>query len=323
MSASARPSDGDLQSSLNATRYHRLQCLQKQGRAKKMGSLLGIVVVVGMVAGGYVAAGGKFGLILKALPFEFMMIGGAAVGAFLIGNDGPTVKHTIKDLGRVFKGATWKRDDYQDLLCLLFTLVKVARRDPVAIEAHVEDPAGSPIFQAYPRILADKPAVDMICDTIRMGMMNFDDPHQLEDLLERQLEGRLHHNLHPAHALQTMADGLPALGIVAAVLGVIKTMSSIDQPPEVLGKLIGGALVGTFLGVFLSYGLVGPFASKVKLLAEADQKFYVMIRDTLVANLHRHSPQICVEVARQNLPKAYRPTFDELEAALKSVPEAA
>ncbi|GMG83644.1 flagellar motor stator protein MotA [Paralimibaculum aggregatum] len=288
-----------------------------------MGSIIGIIVVIVMVFGGYLAAGGKLAIILQALPFEFMMIGGAATGAFVIGNDGPTIRHTLKDLGRVFKGASWKREDYQDLLCLLFTLVRIARRDPVAIEAHVEAPEESPVFQAYPRILADRGAVDMICDTIRMSMMNYDDPHQLEDMLEKQLDGRLHHNLHSAHALQVMADGLPALGIVAAVLGVIKTMSAIDQPPEVLGKLIGGALVGTFLGVFLSYGLVGPFASKVKALAEADHKFYELIRDTLVANLHRHSPQICVEVARQNLPKAMRPSFDELETALKSVPEAA
>ena len=288
-----------------------------------MGSIIGIIVVIVMVFGGYLAAGGKLAIILQALPFEFMMIGGAATGAFVIGNDGPTIKHTLKDLGRVFRGASWKREDYQDLLCLLFTLVRIARRDPVAIEAHVEAPEESPVFQAYPKILADRGAVDMICDTIRMSMMNYDDPHQLEDVLEKQLDGRLHHNLHPAHALQTMADGLPALGIVAAVLGVIKTMSAIDQPPEVLGKLIGGALVGTFLGVFLSYGLVGPFASKVKALAEADHKFYELIRDTLVANLHRHSPQICVEVARQNLPRALRPSFDELETALKSVPEAA
>jgi len=121
--------------------------------------------------------------------------------------------------------------------------------------------------------------------------MNYDDPHQLEDVLEKQLDGRLHHALHSSHAMQTMADGLPALGIVAAVLGVIKTMSAIDQPPEVLGKLIGGALVGTFLGVFLSYGIVGPFASKMKAVAEGDHKFYELIRDTLVANLHRHAPQ--------------------------------
>jgi len=288
-----------------------------------MGSIVGIVTVVAMVFGGYLAAGGKMAIILHALPFELMIIGGSALGAFAIGNDGPAIKYTLRDLGRVFKGGTWTRSDYQDLLCLLYTLVKIARRDALAIEAHIEQPEGSPLFQSYPRILADHSAVAMICDTIRMGSMNYDDPHQLEDVLEKQLEGRLHHSLHSAHALQTMADGLPALGIVAAVLGVIKTMASIDQPPEILGRLIGGALVGTFLGVFLSYGLVGPFANKIKTLAEADHNFYELIRDTLVASLHKHSPQICVEVARQNLPSNLRPSFDELEIAIRNVPEAA
>ena len=288
-----------------------------------MGSIVGILIVMGMVFGGYLAAGGKMDIIIKALPFEMMMIGGAAVGAFVIGNDGPGIKHTLHDLKGVFKGAKWKKDDFQDLLCLLFSLIKIARKDPVAIEAHIEEPDGSPIFQAYPKILADKGAVHMICDTIRMGMMNYDDPHQLEDVLEKQLEGRLHHSLHSSHAIQTMADGLPALGIVAAVLGVIKTMGSIDQPPEVLGRLIGGALVGTFLGVFLAYGLAGPFASKMKGISEGDHKFYELIRDTLVANLHKHSPQICIEVARQNLPSGLRPSFNEMDEALKAVKDAA
>ncbi len=288
-----------------------------------MGTIIGIVTVIVMVFGGYTLAGGKMGIILHAIPFEMMIIAGSATGAFIIGNDGPTIKHTLKDLGRIFKGGTWKRGDYQDLLCLLFTLVKIARRDPVAVEAHIEEPDGSPIFQAYPRILADKGGVAMICDTIRMGTMNYDDPHQLEDVLEKQLEGRLHHCLGPAHALTTTADALPALGIVAAVLGVIKTMASIDQPPEILGKMIGGALVGTFLGVFLSYGIAGPFSNKIKHLVETDHKFYELIRDTLVANLHRHSPQMCVEVARLNLPGEVRPSFDELDTAIKNVPEAA
>lgn len=288
-----------------------------------MVSIIGIVVVFAMVFGGYLAAGGNFEIIIKALPFEMMIIGGAAVGAFLIANDGPAVKHTLKDLKLVFKGPSWKKQDYQDLLCLLFSLIRIARKDPVAIEAHVEAPENSPVFQTYPRILADMAAVNMICDTIRMAMMNYDDPHQLEDVLEKQLEGRLHHNLHSSHAVQTMADGLPALGIVAAVLGVIKTMGSIDQPPEVLGRLIGAALVGTFLGVFLAYGLAGPFASKIKAAVEHDHKFYELIRDILVANLHKHSPQMCVEVARQNLPSGLRPSFNEMDDALKNAKDAA
>jgi chemotaxis protein MotA len=149
--------------------------------------------------------------------------------------------------------------------------------------------------------------------------MNYDDPHQVEEVLEKRMEANHHHAMHGSHALQTMADGLPALGIVAAVLGVIKTMASIDQPPEVLGKMIGGALVGTFLGVFLAYGLVGPFASKVKSVTEEDAHFYQLIREVLVANLHNHAAAICIEVGRQNTPSHIRPGFSELEEALRSV----
>ena len=161
--------------------------------------------------------------------------------------------------------------------------------------------------------------MNLICDTMRSASMNYDDPHQVEEVLEKRMEANHHHALHSSHALQTMADGLPALGIVAAVLGVIKTMASIDQPPEVLGKMIGGALVGTFLGVFLAYGLVGPFADKVKTITEEDSHFYKLIREVLVANLHNHAAAICIEVGRQNTPSHIRPGFSELEEALRSV----
>lgn len=285
--------------------------------------IIGIVVIFAMVFGGYLAAGGKLGIIIKALPFEFMMIGGAAAGAFMISNDGGTVKHTLKDVAKVFKGAKWKHDDYRDLLCLLFELIRLARQNPVAIEEHVETPSESSIFGKYPKILADKHAIELICDTMRSVSMNYDDPHQVEEVLDKRLDGMSHHAGHSSHALQSMADALPALGIVAAVLGVIKTMASIDQPPEVLGKLIGGALVGTFLGVFLAYGLVGPFASKVKAVAEEDMHFYHLIREVLVANLHNHATNICIEVGRQNTPDHFRPSFEELEEALKSVKQEA
>ena len=216
--------------------------------------IIGIVVIFAMVFGGYLMAGGKMGIILKSLPFELMMIGGAAVGAFLISNDMSGIKHTLKDVGKVFKGPKWKPDDYRDLLCLLFSLIRIARANPVEVEQHIEDPENSSVFNKYPKIVADKEVVNLICDTMRSASMNYDDPHQVEEVLEKRMEANLHHAMHGSHALQTMADGLPALGIVAAVLGVIKTMASIDQPPEILGRLIGGALVGTFLGVFLSYG---------------------------------------------------------------------
>lgn len=284
-----------------------------------MFGILGVVVVLGMVFGGYALAGGKFGIIIKALPFEMMMIMGAATGAFFISNDGPTIKHTLKDIGKVFKGPKWKNEDFRDLLCLLFELIRLARQNPVAIEEHIEAPQESSIFQNYPKIISDKEAIALICDTLRSASMNYDDPHQVEEVLEKRMEANVHHALHSSHALQTMADGLPALGIVAAVLGVIKTMSSIDQPPEVLGKLIGGALVGTFLGVFLAYGFVGPFAAKVKDVTEDEAHFYQLIREVLVANLHNHATNICIEVGRQNTPSHRRPSFSDLEEALKSI----
>ncbi len=281
--------------------------------------IVGIVVIFVMVFGGYLAAGGKMEIIFKTLPFEMMMIGGAAVGAFLISNDMGGIKHTTKDIGKVFKGSKWKPSDYQDLLCLLFALIRIARSNPIEIEQHIEDPDSSSLFSKYPKILKDREAVELICDTMRSASMNYDDPHQVEEVLEKRMDASLHHALHSSHALQTVADGLPALGIVAAVLGVIKTMGSIDQPPEVLGKLIGGALVGTFLGVFLAYGLVGPFASKVKSVVEEDSHFYQLIREVLVANLHQHSAAICIEVGRQNTPAHIRPSFSDLEEALKTV----
>ena len=281
--------------------------------------IVGILVIFVMVFGGYLAAGGKLGIIMKALPFELMMIGGAATGAFLLSNDMSAVKHTIKDIGKVFKGPRWKHHDYRDLLCLLFELLRLVRQNPIAIEEHIEAPQESAIFGRYPRILADAEAVALICDTMRSASMNYDDPHQVEEVLEKRMDASQTHALHSSHALQTMADGLPALGIVAAVLGVIKTMASIDQPPEILGKMIGGALVGTFLGVFLAYGLVGPFAAKVKAVIEEDGHFYQLIREVLVANLHNHAANICIEVGRQNTPSHCRPSFAELEEALKSV----
>ncbi|HHI69778.1 MAG TPA: flagellar motor stator protein MotA [Rhodobacteraceae bacterium] len=288
-----------------------------------MVGIIGIIIIFVMVFGGYLAAGGKMGIILKAAPFELTMIGGAGVGAFVISNDVSAIKHTLKNIGKVFKGPKWKHDDYRNLLCLLFELIRFARQNPVGLEEHIETPENSTIFSKYTKILSDKEAVELICDTLRSASMNYDDPHQVEEVLEKRMEANAHHALHPSHALQGLADGLPALGIVAAVLGIIKTMGSLDQPPEILGKLIGGALVGTFLGVFLAYGLVGPFAAKLKTVAEEDSHFYQLIREVLVANLHNHSTNICIEVGRQNTPAHNRPSYGELEEALKAVKQEA
>lgn len=288
-----------------------------------MFGIIGILVVFVMVFGGYLLAGGHLEVILHSLPYELAIIGGSAVGAFLVSNDLPAIRQTLRDLAKVFRGPKWKPADYRDLLCLLFELVRLARASPVAVEEHIENPEGSDIFARYPRIRDDHAAIELICDTMRAASMNYDDPHQVEEVLDKRMETARHHALHSSHALQTMADALPALGIVAAVLGVIKTMASIDQPPEVLGKMIAGALVGTFLGVFLAYGLVGPFALRVRQVIEEEDHFYQLIREVLIANLYNHPANICIEVGRQNTPHHLRPAFVEVESALRDLKEAA
>lgn len=281
--------------------------------------IVGILVVLVMVFGGYTMAGGKFGIIVYALPFELTMIGGGALGAFLIANSGANAKQTVRDIGKVFRGPDWKPADYRDLLCLLFELIRLARQNPVALEEHIENPAESAIFARYPKIVKDHEATALICDTLRAVTMSYDDPHQVEEVLDKRMEASMHHAMHSSHAMQTVADGLPALGIVAAVLGVIKTMASINEPPEVLGFMIGGALVGTFLGVFMAYCFVGPFAGRMRSVVEEDSHFYKLIREVLIANLHNHPANMCIEVGRQNTPHHVRPSYGDLEAALRDL----
>jgi chemotaxis protein MotA len=283
-------------------------------------SVVGLVMILVMVFGGYMAAGGKMAIILHALPFELIMIGGASIGAFLVGNKPIIIKGALGDLAKCFKGTKWGKNDYLDLLCLMFLLVKTIKtKGLLAIEEHIERPEESPIFSQFPRILHDHFAIDFICDTIRMITMSFEDPYQVEDTMQRALDKHHHEILAPSGALQTVADGLPAIGIVAAVLGVIKTMGSIDKPPEILGKMIGGALVGTFLGVFLAYCLVGPLANKAKSIHEQDGYFYLIIRDIMVAHLKGNPPLVSTEIGRANVPTTYQPSFAEMEELINSV----
>lgn len=282
--------------------------------------VLGILVVFGMVFGGFFLAGGKMEIILYALPYEMMIIGGAAVGAFMISNKGVVIKKSLAALGAVGGTGKWKKQDYVDLLCLMFALLKLMRaKGMIAIEPHVENPESSSIFTAYPRIMKDPFAISLLTDTLRMVTMNFEEPGQMRAMVDSQLQKYYKESTAPANSIATMADAIPALGIVAAVLGVIKTMSSIDQPVVVLGAMIGGALVGTFLGVFLSYGLVGPVANKMKQIADQEYQFYVMIRDVLVASMQNHAPQVAVEIGRGSIPTHLQPSFTELEQSLDSV----
>ncbi|HYE44832.1 MAG TPA: flagellar motor stator protein MotA [Caulobacter sp.] len=289
-----------------------------------MFQIIGLVLLFGLVFGSYLISGGNMNVIMHALPHEMMAIGGAGIAAFLISNSMTTIKATGSGLGKTFAGPKWKSGDYRDLLSLLFLLTKTMKsKGVIALESHIEKPGESAIFSRFPRITKDHFAVDFICDTLRMMTMNLEDPHQVEDAMEKQLEKHHHEALSPAHALQSLADALPALGIVAAVLGVIKTMGSITEPPAVLGGMIGGALVGTFLGVFLAYGIVGPLAARLTDVVNEEGAFYRIIQSVLVAHLHGNAAQISVEIGRGSVPSGAQPSFLELEEALAAIPNEA
>jgi chemotaxis protein MotA len=229
------------------------------------------------------------------------------------------IKATIGGLKSVLTGSRYHEDDYVDLLKLLYALIRlITRKGTMAIESHIENPKESSIFKEHPKLLQDSEVVLMICDYFRMIGMDADDPHQVEDVMGRELKKTLVEKMHPVHALQGVADALPALGIIAAVLGVIKTMSHINEPPAILGEMIGGALVGTFLGVLLAYGLMGPIAARLKQVVEEDARFLEVIRAILVSHLHGNPPQISIETGRKMVPNEYMPTFASLEATLES-----
>jgi chemotaxis protein MotA len=281
----------------------------------------GVVILFACVFGGYLMTGGSLGVVLEAAPHEMLTIFGAAIAAMLIGGSMFNLKKIFGTLGQVFSGPRWKPSDYRDLLCLLFLLAKTMKsKGLIALEAHIEKPSESSIFKRYPKICKDHFALDFICDTLRMMTMSLEDPHQVETNMEKQLEKHHHEALAGANALSAMADGLPALGIVAAVLGVIHTMGSISEPPEVLGGLIGSALVGTFLGVFLAYGIVGPMGNRLKAVIDEDGQFYAVIRDILVAHLHGNAAQVSAEIGRGSVPGEYQPSFQEMESAISAIP---
>ncbi|MDB5382758.1 MAG: motA [Rhodospirillales bacterium] len=285
-----------------------------------MTSLAGFAFLLATVSGGYVIAGGNFAIILGSLHYEMLMIGGAATGAFVMSNSMHDVRHTLAGFGKILKGARYHKSDYMDLLSLLYFLVRLAQtKGPMALEPHIEKPEDSPAFQKFPKLVANHHATSIICDYLRMVGMNSDDPHQIEDIMAKELKKIHNEEMHASHAMQNIADALPALGIVAAVLGVIKTMASIDQPPAVLGRMIGGALVGTFLGVLLAYGLMGPFAARLKGILDEEARFFDVIRSVLVAHLHGNAPQVAVEIGRKAVPSNYMPDFLELEQVLQDL----
>ncbi len=281
----------------------------------------GFAFLLVCVFGSYAISGGSIGALAEALPFELVTIGGAAIGTFAMANSVHHMRHTLGGLMKAVRGSSYAKPDYVELLTLLFALMRLASsKGAMALEPHIEKPEASALFQRFPGLLGNDFARFMICDYLRMVGMNADDPNQIEDVMARELKKTLAEELHGANALQTMADGLPALGIVAAVLGVIKTMSHIDQPPAVLGEMIGGALCGTFLGVLLAYGVAGPLAARLRTVVEEEAKYYEVIRAVLVTHLHGNAPQVSVESGRKMVPNEHMPSFQELEEAVSATP---
>ncbi|WP_445194005.1 flagellar motor stator protein MotA [Sphingomonas sp. Tas61C01] len=279
---------------------------------------VGLLIILLCVFGSFMWSGGKMDIVLHALPHEMLAIAGAAIGAFVVSNSMATIKLAGKGLLRSFKGGRWTDADYRDLLTLLYSLLSTfKKKGAIGIEPHLDVPKESPIFSRYPRLLADHHLVDFICDYLRMMTMNFEDPHQIAEAMENDIDKHHHEELAPQHALQQMADGLPAIGIVAAVLGVIKTMGSIDQPTEVLGAMIGGALMGTFLGVLLAYCLVGPLAAKLLETIDADGKAFAVVKAAIVAHAQGIPTQVAIEIARRAAPSAKSPTFQQLETVIE------
>lgn len=284
-----------------------------------MGLIVGTLIVIACTLGGYMAMGGKLGVLWQ--PFEVVIIVGSAIGAYVIGNPAHVLKATGGALGKALKGSQFKKENYLELLQLLYQILKVAKtKGNLGLEQHIEKPQESALFQQFPGVLANDTATTFLCDYLRMLTLGSEDPHEMEALMDEELELVHHEHSEVAHALTTMSDGMPALGIVAAVLGVIKTMGSISEPPEILGKLIGGALVGTFLGVWVSYGFLGPTAAKAQAVYNAEIKFLHVIKAALLAHMHGSAPAVSVEFARKALVGHDRPTFYEVEEAVGALP---
>jgi chemotaxis protein MotA len=280
--------------------------------------IIGWVVVFVCVFGTFIAHGGNMGPILKALPWEMAMIGGATLGAFLANNQMKVIKATIAGSLSCFKGSKYTKARYMELLALMFDILQKARKEGLmSIEKDVEEPHSSPLFQKYPNVGNDHHVTEFITDYLRMMVSGNLNAHEIESLMDSEIETH-HHEAHaPVAAIQRVAGGLPAFGIIAAVLGVIKTMGSVGQPPAVLGAMIGSALVGTFLGILLAYAFAEPMAGLLEQKVEEGSKELQCIKTTLLASMQGYAPQVAIEFGRKVLYSGDRPSFGELESHVK------
>lgn len=286
-----------------------------------MNLIIGIITVVACTMGGYMLEGGHLEVLAKAAPLEIVIMGGTAAGGFIIANPMIVIRRTGKAMGLLLKKSKYNKAAYIELLCMMYQIFKLAKtKGLLALEQHIENPEQSALFAQFPGFLHNHHAVSFLCDYLRLVTLGSDKPYELEALMDEELE--VHHTEDAAivTAIQNIADGMPAIGIVAAVLGVIHTMGSITEPPEVLGRLIGGALVGTFMGVWTSYGAIGPIANSMNAVLGAEAKYLQAIKVGMLAHLQGFAPSISIEYARKTLLSEVRPTFTEVEEATTALP---
>jgi len=283
-----------------------------------MFKIIGNLGVIVCVFGGYVLDEGHLAVLWQ--PFEVMMILGSAVMAYLVANNKHTVKQTFTDIKMIYKKDKYGKAEYIELLGMLFAIFKTARtKGWLALERHIEEPHESDLFKKFPSFYENHHAVTFLCDYLRLISLGAEKPHEVEALMDQEIETQTIERSHTAHAVQGMADGMPALGIVAAVLGVIHTMGSITEPPAVLGHLIGGALCGTFMGVFMAYGFVAPTASAIQDRADTEMKYYLCMKTSVLAFLQGAAPQVAIEFGRKILIHDVQPTFLEVEEATQNI----
>lgn len=281
--------------------------------------IAGIVIIFFAVFGSFALLGGRFDILFQ--PVELVIIGGVAIGSYMISNRGAVLAQTVGAIAKIFGGRRYNKDSYLELLSLLYTSFKLAKtKGMLALEQHVENPRESNLFMRFPTFMNDQSSLVFLCDYLRLLTLGTDNPHEVEALMDEEIETHHQEAMQIPGALQVMADALPAIGIVAAVLGVIKTMALIDQPAAVIGASIGGALVGTLLGVLLSYGFVGPIATALKNDVEAEMKFLLCMKAGILAHMQGYAPAVSVEFARKALMSDVRPTFYEVEATVSSLP---
>jgi chemotaxis protein MotA len=280
--------------------------------------IVGWAVALGCIFGVFIIHGGNMGVILKALPWEMTTIGGAAVGAFLANNQSKVVKATLRGLGACFKGSKYTKARYMELLALMFDILQKARKEGLmSIEKDVEDPHNSPLFKKYATVGSDHHVTEFVTDYLRMMVSGNLNAHEIESLMDSEIDTH-HHEEHAAvAAIQRLAGALPAFGIVAAVLGVVNTMGSVGQPPAVLGGMIGSALVGTFLGILLAYAFAEPLAGLLEQKVDEATKELQCIKTTLLASMQGYAPQVAIEFGRKVLYSTERPSFSELEGHVK------